>query len=94
MDDYVSSLIVDATTRGGTLIALGAQGEASLTKREWEILSLLEQSMSNKRIALALHISLETVKWNLKNIFVKLGVSNRYDAIVLIRKHLEQAGAG
>ncbi|PXV56961.1 LuxR family transcriptional regulator, maltose regulon positive regulatory protein [Dyella jiangningensis] len=94
MDDYVSSLIVDAITRGGTLIALGAQGEASLTKREWEILSLLEQSMSNKRIALALHISLETVKWNLKNIFVKLGVSNRYDAIVLIRKHLEQAGAG
>ncbi|MNV96756.1 Transcriptional regulatory protein LiaR [compost metagenome] len=60
-------------------------GAQSLTKREQEILALLEQSMSNKRIALALNISVQTVKWNLKNIFIKLGVSSRYEAITAVR---------
>ncbi|MNF72642.1 HTH-type transcriptional regulator MalT [compost metagenome] len=57
-----------------------------LTKREQEILALLEQSMSNKHIALALDISVQTVKWNLKNMFIKLGVSSRYEAIIIARK--------
>ncbi|WP_338580929.1 LuxR C-terminal-related transcriptional regulator [Pseudomonas sp. MAG733B] len=57
-----------------------------LTKREQEILTLLEQSMSNKHIALALNISVQTVKWNLKNMFIKLGVSSRYEAIIVARK--------
>lgn len=57
-----------------------------LTKREQEILVLLEQSMSNKHIALALNISVQTVKWNLKNMFIKLGVSSRYEAIIVARK--------
>ena len=62
---------------------------ALMTRREQEILELLEQSMSNKRIALALNLSLQTVKWNLKNIFSKLGVSSRYDAILVVRRQRE-----
>lgn len=58
-----------------------------LTPRELEILGLLEQSMSNKRIALALNLSLQTVKWNLRNIFAKLGVTSRYEAILFARRH-------
>lgn len=54
--------------------------------REIEILRLVAQSMANKRIALTLNITLETVKWNLKNVFAKLGVSSRYDAMVVARK--------
>ena len=42
--------------------------------------------MSNKRIALTLNITLETVKWNLKSIFGKLGVPSRYDAVMVARK--------
>ncbi|WP_448680867.1 LuxR C-terminal-related transcriptional regulator [Pseudomonas nicosulfuronedens] len=57
-----------------------------LTPRELEILALLEQSMSNKRIALALNLSLQTVKWNLRNIFAKLGISSRYEAILFARR--------
>jgi LuxR family transcriptional regulator, maltose regulon positive regulatory protein len=57
-----------------------------LTQRELEILSLVAQAMSNKRIAIALDITIETVKWNLRNIFSKLGVSSRYDAMVWARK--------
>nr|WP_280328482.1 LuxR C-terminal-related transcriptional regulator [Pseudomonas sp. BN102] len=58
-----------------------------LTPRELEILSLVAQAMSSKRIAHTLDITLETVKWNLRNIFVKLGVSSRYDAMVWARNH-------
>ena len=62
-----------------------ASAEAQLTRRELEILGLLEQSMSNKRIALTLNLSVQTVKWNLKKIFSKLGVSSRYEAIIAVR---------
>ena len=57
-----------------------------LTRREGEILELLAQMMSNKRIALTLDITYESVKWNLKNIFRKLGVSTRYDAVTRARR--------
>lgn len=66
--------------------AAAHEGTEPLTKREQEILALLEQSMSNKHIALALNISVQTVKWNLKNMFIKLGVSSRYEAIIVARK--------
>ncbi|AGW89659.1 hypothetical protein N234_06415 [Ralstonia pickettii DTP0602] len=57
----------------------------ALTRREREILALLEQSMSNKHIALVLNLSVDTVKWNLRQIFGKLGVSRRYEAILVAR---------
>ncbi|KXU82949.1 helix-turn-helix transcriptional regulator [Paraburkholderia monticola] len=59
--------------------------KTALTQREIEILSLVAQAMPNKRIALALSITVETVKWNLRNVFAKLGVSRRYDAMVWAR---------
>jgi len=59
---------------------------ASLTPRELEILGLVAQAMSNKRIALTLNITFGTVKWNVKNILAKLGVSSRYAAITLARQ--------
>ncbi|HBO79914.1 MAG TPA: hypothetical protein DD502_17385, partial [Cupriavidus sp.] len=49
-------------------------------------LTLVAQAMSNKRIALTLNITVETVKWNLRNIFAKLGVSSRYHAMVWARE--------
>ncbi|HGP1322456.1 helix-turn-helix transcriptional regulator [Pseudomonas aeruginosa] len=65
-------------------------GESNLlTKREQQIIELLEQSMSNKRIAQTLNLSLETVKWNLKNIYAKLGVAGRYEAIIVARQQME-----
>ncbi|MGJ7515077.1 LuxR C-terminal-related transcriptional regulator [Pseudomonas baetica] len=63
-----------------------APGQApQLTPRECDILRLVAQAMSSKRIALTLDITLDTVKWNLRNIFAKLGVSSRYDAMVWAR---------
>ncbi|MBU0995277.1 MAG: LuxR C-terminal-related transcriptional regulator [Proteobacteria bacterium] len=53
----------------------------ALSQREYEVLSILSKGLSNKEIANALNMTINTVKWHLKNLFGKLGVSNRTEAI-------------
>lgn len=53
-----------------------------LTLRESEILRMAARGMKNKDIADTLFVSLRTVKAHLTNIFNKLGVGSRTDAIV------------
>ncbi|MFN3713714.1 MAG: LuxR C-terminal-related transcriptional regulator [Alcanivoracaceae bacterium] len=53
-----------------------------LTQRESEILLLLRQGLSNQAISQETGVALSTIKWHLKNIFAKLGVSTRAEAIV------------
>src|SRR5687768_1961245 len=55
--------------------------QLELSKRELEILSLLAQGHSNQEIATNLFISLSTVKTHLQNIFEKLEVKRRTQAI-------------
>jgi two-component system, NarL family, nitrate/nitrite response regulator NarL len=54
--------------------------EASLTRREREIVDLIESGLSNKEIALRLGIELATVKKHVHHILDKLHVSRRLDA--------------
>lgn len=56
-----------------------------LSERELEILRALANSMSNKRIALVLGVSPETVKWHLRNVYAKLSVAGRDDAVARAR---------
>jgi len=51
-----------------------------LTARERDVLVMMRQGYSNKRIARALEISPETVKTHVKRIFLKLTVSSRTEA--------------
>jgi DNA-binding CsgD family transcriptional regulator len=53
----------------------------TLTAREREVLAMIGQGYSNKRIARALHISPETVKSHVKRIFLKLAASTRTEAV-------------
>ena len=53
-----------------------------LTPREQEVLCCLAKGGSNKEIARSLSISEKTVKSHLNNIFKKLHVSRRLDAIL------------
>ena len=53
----------------------------SLTARELEILGLIAAGLTNREIAVRLHLSYKTVKWYNTQIYSKLGVSNRDEAI-------------
>ena len=52
-----------------------------LSKRELEILGLLAQGYSNQEIAAKLFISLSTVKTHIQNLFEKLAVKRRIQAV-------------
>jgi LuxR family maltose regulon positive regulatory protein len=52
-----------------------------LTERELQVLALLQQGLSNKEIAARLVISLPTAKRHIINIYQKLLVSNRREAV-------------
>lgn len=53
-----------------------------LTPREIEILKLAAKGMSNKDIAHVVFLNVRTVKAHLTNIFNKMGVGSRTDAII------------
>ena len=55
--------------------------QLELSKRELEILNLLAQGHSNQEIAAKLFISLSTVKTHIQNLFEKLEVKRRIQAI-------------
>ncbi len=55
-------------------------------QRELAILSLIAEGLSNREIAQKLHLSLETIKWYNKQIFAKLGVNSRTQAISAARR--------
>ena len=53
----------------------------SLTPREVEVMRLVAAGRRDKEIALALSISSQTARVHMKNIFAKLGVSDRTEAM-------------
>jgi DNA-binding NarL/FixJ family response regulator len=57
--------------------------ETALTEREVEVLGLIADGKSNKRIAYDLSINEETVKTHVKNILSKLHASDRTHAVTL-----------
>ncbi len=73
-----------AVAVSGTL--LSANPVEVLTLREQEILSLIIQGLPNKEIAHRLTFTVGTVKWYITQIYKKLGVRSRVQAIVRARE--------
>jgi DNA-binding NarL/FixJ family response regulator len=67
-----------------------AQAFPELTEREHEILALMAQHRTNVEIAERLGLSQKTVRNHVSNIFGKLQVADRAEAIIRAR----QAGLG
>lgn len=78
---WVSPAVLHALVRP----AVEVQTE-ELTPREHEVLSLVAVGRSNKEIASALGIGVRTIEFHLKNIFPKLGVRSRAEAISLLQQ--------
>lgn len=58
-----------------------------LTDRELEVLVLLAEGLTNQQSAQRLSISQSTLKFHMNNIFQKLGVQTRSEALVLAAKN-------
>ncbi len=66
-------------------------GTGRLTRRESEVLSLLSRGMTNKQIAAHLALRLPTVKNHVHNLFEKLDVHSRAEAVSLLLPERERA---
>ncbi len=55
--------------------------ELGISKREWEVLSLMSEGLSNQEIADRLFVSLNTIKTHSSRLFEKLDVKRRTQAI-------------
>ena len=64
----------------GVSTSLGQAVEA-LTEREREMLDLLAEGLSNKAIAARLYLSVRTVEGHLANLYARLGVHSRTEAM-------------
>jgi LuxR family maltose regulon positive regulatory protein len=86
---YVSRLLAtfnDAQTPGLASLPSPTQPLAEpLSERELEVLQLLSEGLSNREIGQRLFISLPTVKSHTRNIYGKLGVHSREQAVVQAR---------
>ena len=59
----------------------------NLTDRELEVLVLLAEGLTNQQSAQRLSISVSTLKFHMNNIYEKLGVQTRSEALVLAAKN-------
>ena len=59
---------------------------SKFSEREKEVIGLLLQGKSNKQIALVLGISVSTVEYHLKNVYKKLQVNSRTEAVLRLGK--------
>jgi DNA-binding NarL/FixJ family response regulator len=74
-----------AAAGGDRIVPSGAT--PSLTAREWEVLELVGQGLSNRLIARRLGIAEKTVKAHLTSIFAQIGVTDRVQAALWWSRH-------
>ncbi len=82
---------IHLASRGLQLIPRSARGAVApsqlgpqlLTRREAEVLPMLQQGSSNMEIAIALQVGVETIRTHARNIYRKLGVASRRELATL-----------
>ena len=76
---------LDATGRGASLQSLDvADALASLTPQQFRVVSMLVEGLLNKQIAYELDVKEATIKAHMTEIFRKLGVHSRTQAVLAI----------
>jgi len=65
-----------------------------LTQREWQVLGLIYSGYSNEQIAGELDVAATTIKTHIRNLYQKLGVAHRQDAVQHAQRLLKMMGYG
>jgi DNA-binding NarL/FixJ family response regulator len=81
LDPSIARKVVRQFT-GGAARQKQQEAYEALTEREQEVLELLAEGKTNKEIAESLIISDRTVQTHLSNVFSKMGVSSRTEAVL------------
>ena len=63
-----------------------------LTQREWQVLGLIYSGYSNDQIAGELDVAATTIKTHIRNLYQKLGVSHRAEAMHQAQSMLKLMG--
>jgi len=71
---------------------VSTHGAPLLTPREHEVMSRLKQRITAPDIALELGVSVNTIKFHMKNIYEKYGVHRRVDAIASHQRVVRMEG--
>ena len=82
MSNYIARKVVQSFQRQGA----SEKPAENLSKRETEVLEYVAQGYTNKEVAEALGLSVETIHAYLKNIYTKLHVRSRTEAVMKFRK--------
>lgn len=80
LPSFYTDLFAGIFSQAPEQVALEVAPASVLTPKELEIFELLQNGLSNAKISEQIGISVTTTKWHLKNIYSKLGVSNRTEA--------------
>ena len=79
--------VLEEFSRCAPVQVVSSMGEALLTKREEEVVHLVEDALTNRQIAVKLGLSEHTVRNNLFRIYEKLGVSTRVELALYTMRH-------
>jgi LuxR family maltose regulon positive regulatory protein len=80
--DYVDALLrVADSAQPPSAAAVRTRADSFLTSREMDVLRLLSSRLTSHEIAETLFISMNTLKSHMKNVYVKLHVNSRAEAV-------------
>jgi LuxR family maltose regulon positive regulatory protein len=83
--EFIRKLLASFNSHSATDISFDQPLIDPLSEREIEVLALIAQGLTNQEIGKRLYLSLNTVKVHTRNIYSKLGVNNRTQAVAQAR---------
>ena len=86
VDTLLRELGKTAPERTRPIAIAATSRKQMLSSKETDVAALLLRAYTNRQLAETLSMAPDTVKWHLKNIFGKLGVSSRTEAVLKLKE--------
>jgi DNA-binding NarL/FixJ family response regulator len=87
---YLFRCVAQRTSELKSEVTLRARHPYGLTRREQQLIGLIERGLTNKEIASSLNLSEQTVKNHVHSLLKKVGATDRLEAAELCRSNSEE----